>query len=151
MPALLVHPLKMISITAAMCTFFLLLIFLVLAYILRACRREKAQVSLEEERENRHAKLVARRARLRETSRSGRCLLRCFYTLQDACGKDNGGDGWACCRRRCCAGMHGKMDLTKASVLFSANSFCGINAYADFCSVHFRPYFLSVLFIYFWW
>ncbi|KAL5108218.1 Tyrosine-protein kinase transmembrane receptor Ror2 [Taenia crassiceps] len=105
---------NMISITATMCTFFILLIFLVLAYILHACRQEKARVSVEEERENRYAQLVARRARLRETNRSGRCLLRCFYTLQDACGKGNGGDGWTCCRRRCyCAGIHEKMDLTK--------------------------------------
>ncbi|VDK21704.1 unnamed protein product [Taenia asiatica] len=114
-----IHPLKMISITATMCTFFFLLIFLVLAYILRACRQEKARVSVEEERENRHAQLVARRARLRKTSRFGRCLLRCFYTLQDACGRDNGGDGCSCCRRRCCCtGIHEKMDLTKMSVLF---------------------------------
>eukprot|EP00108_Taenia_solium_P002918 TsM_001209500 transcript=TsM_001209500 gene=TsM_001209500 len=114
---------NMISITATMCTFFLLLIFLVLAYILRACRQEKARVSMEEERENRRAQLVARRARLRKTSRFGRCLLRCFYTLQDACGRDNGGDGWSCCCRRCCyTGIHEKMDLTKMSVLFLVGS-----------------------------
>ncbi|CDS37215.1 tyrosine protein kinase transmembrane receptor [Echinococcus multilocularis] len=106
---------NMISITATMCTFFFLLIFLALAYILRACRQEKARVSVEEERENRRAQLVARRVRLRETNCSGRCLLCCFYTLQDACGKKDGGGQWACCRHCCCCiETHEKIDPTKA-------------------------------------
>ncbi|KAM7541751.1 hypothetical protein Aperf_G00000011060 [Anoplocephala perfoliata] len=88
---------KMISITIAISVFFIMLMCLLFVYILRACRREKVRVSAEEARENRRARLVARRVRLRRAGCCGRCLLHFIFNIQDSCNAET-----SCCggRRR---------------------------------------------------
>lgn len=96
----------MISIITSISVFFLILMCLLFAYILRMCRREKIRVSVEEARENRRSRLVARRVRLREASYCGRCLLLFLFNIQDSCGAE----------KSCCGGrIRGRKNTNKVS------------------------------------
>nr|CDS30915.1 tyrosine kinase [Hymenolepis microstoma] len=76
---------NMISIITTMTAFFLIILCILFAYILRICHREKVHASIEDAGESRRAHLVARRIRLREAGCCARCLLRCLFILEDAC------------------------------------------------------------------